>query len=63
MVFSAKGRVLILIHTERQGKIRVINCRKATTHKRRFLKKAISKEMPEREDMKAGRLLRKRPSQ
>lgn len=33
---SAKGHLLILIHTERQGKIRIINCRKATAHERRF---------------------------
>ncbi len=33
---SANRRVLILTHTERQGKIRIISCRKATTHERRF---------------------------
>jgi len=33
---SASGRVLILTHTERQGKIRIINCRKATPHERSF---------------------------
>lgn len=33
---SANGRILILTHTERQGKIRIINCRKATTRERRF---------------------------
>lgn len=33
---SAKGRILILTHTERQCKIRIINRRKATTHGRRF---------------------------
>jgi uncharacterized protein len=32
---SAKGRVLVLIHTERQGKIRIISCRKATAGERR----------------------------
>ena len=26
---SAKDRVIVLIHTERQGKIRIISCRKA----------------------------------
>ena len=33
---SAEGRILVLTHTERKGKIRIINCRKATTHERRF---------------------------
>lgn len=33
---SANGRVLILTHTERQGKIRIINCKKATPHERSF---------------------------
>ena len=33
---SAKGRVLVLIHTERQGKIRIITCRKATASERRY---------------------------
>jgi uncharacterized protein len=33
---SANGRVLILTHTERQGKIRIISCRKATPRERRF---------------------------
>jgi hypothetical protein len=33
---SANGRVIILTHTERQGKIRIISCRKATTRERRF---------------------------
>jgi len=33
---SAKGRVLILIHTERQDRIRIISCRKATAHERRY---------------------------
>jgi uncharacterized DUF497 family protein len=33
---SAKGGVLILIHTERRGKIRIISCRKATTHERKY---------------------------
>jgi uncharacterized DUF497 family protein len=31
---SAKDRVLVLIHTERHGKIRIISCRKATAHER-----------------------------
>ena len=32
---SAKDRILVLIHTERQGKIRIISCRKATVLERR----------------------------
>jgi uncharacterized protein len=32
---SAKGHLLVLIHTERFGKIRIISCRKATVHERR----------------------------
>jgi uncharacterized DUF497 family protein len=33
---SAKGRILVLTHTERQDKIRIISCRKATARERRF---------------------------
>lgn len=33
---SEKGRILVLTHTERQGKIRIISCRKATGRERRF---------------------------
>ena len=33
---SAKDRILVLIHTERQGKIRIISCRKATARERRY---------------------------
>ena len=33
---SANGRVLVLTHTERQDNIRIISCRKATAHERRF---------------------------
>ncbi|MCP4682266.1 MAG: BrnT family toxin [Desulfobacterales bacterium] len=32
---SGKGRILVSIHTERQGKIRIITCRKATARERR----------------------------
>ncbi len=32
---SAKGRILVLIHTERHGNIRIISCRKATMRERR----------------------------
>jgi uncharacterized DUF497 family protein len=33
---SANGRVLILTHTERREKIRIISCRKAAEQERRF---------------------------
>ncbi len=33
---SANGRILVLTHTERQGKIRIVNCRKATPRERSF---------------------------
>ena len=33
---SANGRILIVIHTERQEKIRIISCRKATARERKF---------------------------
>ena len=33
---SANGRILIVIHTERQEKILIISCRKATARERRF---------------------------
>ena len=33
---SANGRILILTHSERQGKIRIISCRKATPRERSF---------------------------
>ena len=36
---SAKGRVLVLTHTERQDTIRIINCRKATARERDFYEK------------------------
>jgi len=32
---SSKGRVLVIIHTERRANIRIISCRKATTNERR----------------------------
>jgi uncharacterized DUF497 family protein len=35
MGLSVKNRVLVLIHTERQSKIRIISCRKATARERR----------------------------
>jgi uncharacterized DUF497 family protein len=33
---SANGRILIVTHTERQEKIRIVSCRKATARERRF---------------------------
>lgn len=33
---SANGRVLVLTHTERHDRIRIISCRKATVRERRF---------------------------
>jgi len=33
---SANGLILILTHTERQDKIRIISCRKATARERKF---------------------------
>ncbi|PIP06088.1 MAG: hypothetical protein COX52_08345 [Syntrophobacterales bacterium CG23_combo_of_CG06-09_8_20_14_all_48_27] len=36
MGISANGRVLVLTHTERHDRIRIISCRKATVRERRF---------------------------
>jgi len=36
MGLSASGRIIILTHTERQGKIRIISCRRAMASERRF---------------------------
>jgi len=33
---SIRDRVLVLIHTERQGRIRIISCRKASARERRL---------------------------
>lgn len=33
---SANGRILVLTHTERQDKIRIISCRKATAREKKF---------------------------
>jgi uncharacterized DUF497 family protein len=33
---SAKGRILVLIHTERKGRIRIISCRKAAKRERKY---------------------------
>ena len=33
---SVQGRILILTHTERRGKIRIISCRRATPRERSF---------------------------
>lgn len=32
---SSAGRTLVAVHTERGGKIRLISCRRATSHERR----------------------------
>ncbi len=32
---SSKGRILVIVHTEREGGIRIISCRKATLKERR----------------------------
>jgi uncharacterized DUF497 family protein len=37
---SAAGNVLVVIHTERHGRIRIISCRKATAHERRSYEEA-----------------------
>jgi len=37
---SAKDRILVLIHAERRGKIRIISCRKATVRERRDYEKS-----------------------
>jgi uncharacterized DUF497 family protein len=36
---SVEIRVLVLVHTERKDKIRVISCRKATARERRYYEK------------------------
>jgi hypothetical protein len=36
MGLSTTGQILVLTHTDRRGKIRIISCRKATTRERRF---------------------------
>lgn len=33
---SDRDRILVLIHTDRQGTIRIISCRKATVRERRY---------------------------
>lgn len=37
---SSKGRVLVVIHTERDANIRIISCRKATPKERRAYEEA-----------------------
>ena len=32
---SSRGRILVVVHTERESRIRIINCRKATARERR----------------------------
>lgn len=36
---SDRDRILVLIHTDRQGIIRIISCRKATVRERRYYEK------------------------
>ena len=36
---SARGRILVLVHTEREQKIRIISCRRATVRERTFYEK------------------------
>ncbi|MBI4688834.1 MAG: BrnT family toxin [Nitrospirae bacterium] len=36
---SSNGHLLILTHSERQGKIRIISCRRATPRERSFYEK------------------------
>ena len=38
---SADGRILIVIHMERQEKIRIVSCRKATARERRFYEEGV----------------------
>lgn len=38
---SAEGKILVVIHTERDGKIRIISCRKATVSEREFYEEGI----------------------
>ena len=37
---SSKGRVMVLVHTERDDNIRIISCRKATPRERRAYEEA-----------------------
>jgi hypothetical protein len=39
--YSARGRVLVVSHTERAGDIRIISCRKATVTERRAYEEGI----------------------
>jgi uncharacterized protein len=36
---SDRDRILVFFHTDRQGTIRIISCRKATTRERRYYEK------------------------
>lgn len=38
---SAQSKILVVIHTEREGKIRIISCRKATASERKFYEEGI----------------------
>ena len=37
---SDKGRVLVVIYTERSSRIRIVSCRKATTSERKLYEEA-----------------------
>ncbi|MEK7359123.1 MAG: BrnT family toxin [Planctomycetota bacterium] len=39
MGVSSKGKILIVIHTERERNIRIISCRKATPNERKIYEK------------------------
>jgi uncharacterized protein len=41
---SDRDRILVLIHTDRQGRIRIISCRKATTRERRYYEEGRDQE-------------------
>jgi len=50
---SDTDRILVLIHTDRQGRIRIISCRTATTRERRFfMKKAETKKLALGDEMR-----------
>jgi uncharacterized protein len=39
LAISSKGRVLVVVYTERNSNIRIISCRKATRNERRIYEK------------------------
>jgi uncharacterized DUF497 family protein len=44
MGISVQGRLLVVIHTEREERIRLISCRKATSIERKTYEKSQEKE-------------------